>query len=367
MQHSKLPERPATLLLEDGTRFEGEAIGKIGVSGGEICFNTGMTGYQEIYTDPSYYGQIIINTTAHIGNYGVIDEEQESAHPQIRAIVVNSFSEGFSRKQADSALQKYLEDHEVVGITNIDTRQLVRHIRSKGAMNAIISSEDQSPEVLKKQLVEIPSMDGLELSSVVSTKEAYLLGDESAPIRVAVLDLGIKTSILNNLLKRGCQCKVFPGKTSYAEMAEWQPHGYFISNGPGDPAAMDYAIKTVKDILEHDQPLFGICLGHQLLGLACGIPTFKMHHGHRGLNHPVKNLETGLGEMTSQNHGFSVNLDRAKEADNVTVTHINLNDNTVAGLKVHGKKAFSVQYHPESSPGPNDSLYLFDQFISLMK
>lgn len=366
MQHSSLPKRPATLLLEDGTRFDGEAIGKIGVSGGEICFNTGMTGYQEIYTDPSYYGQIIINTTAHIGNYGVIDSEQESAHPQIRAIVVNSFAEVFSREQADSGLQKYLEKHEVVGITNIDTRQLVRHIRSKGAMNAIVSSEDQSTDVLKEQLAEVPSMEGLELSSVVCTKEPFFLGDESATRRVAVLDLGIKTSILNNLLKRDCYCKVFPGTTTYEEMAEWQPQGYFISNGPGDPAAMDYAVKTVKRIVEEDHPLFGICLGHQLLGLAAGIPTYKMHHGHRGLNHPVKNLESGLSEMTSQNHGFTVDLDKAKQAENVEVTHINLNDNTVAGLKVRGKKAFSVQYHPESSPGPNDSLYLFDQFISLM-
>ncbi|MEM6842845.1 MAG: glutamine-hydrolyzing carbamoyl-phosphate synthase small subunit [Bacteroidota bacterium] len=366
MQHSEIPQRPAVLLLEDGTQFEGDAIGKIGSSGGEICFNTGMTGYQEIYTDPSYYGQIIVNTTAHIGNYGVLDNEQESVHPQIQAIVVNSFSNGFSRKQADSDLQKYLEQHDVVGITNIDTRKLVRHIRSKGAMNAIISSEDLSSEALKKKLSEVPSMEGLELSSEVSTKEAFLLGDSNAPKRVAVLDLGIKTSILDNLLKRGCQCKVFPARTTYAEMQQWNPDGFFISNGPGDPSAMDYAVQTVQEIISDNRPIFGICLGHQLLGLASGISTYKMHHGHRGLNHPVKNLETGLSEMTSQNHGFSVDLEKAENADDVEVTHINLNDNTVAGLKVKEKKAFSVQYHPESSPGPHDSRYLFDRFVEMM-
>ncbi|MEQ9439463.1 MAG: glutamine-hydrolyzing carbamoyl-phosphate synthase small subunit [Cyclobacteriaceae bacterium] len=367
MQNSTLPQRPATLYLEDGTRFEGEAIGKIGVSGGEICFNTGMTGYQEIYTDPSYYGQIIVNTTAHIGNYGVLQVEQESAHPQIRAIVVNSFSDGFSRKQADNDLQKYLEAHNVVGISGIDTRKLVRHIRSKGAMNALISSEDLDNEALKARLAEVPSMEGLELSSKVCTTKPYLLGNDTAQKRIAVLDLGIKTSILNNLLDRDCQCKVFPATTTFSEMEEWQPDGYFISNGPGDPSAMDYAIGTVKEIVQEDRPLFGICLGHQLLGLASGIPTYKMHHGHRGLNHPVKNLETGLCEVTSQNHGFTVDLDKAKHADNISVTHLNLNDNTVAGLRVKGKKAFSVQYHPESSPGPHDSRYLFDQFINLIE
>ena len=364
MQHSALPQRPATLLLQDGTRFDGEAIGKIGVSGGEICFNTGMTGYQEIYTDPSYYGQIIVNTTAHIGNYGVLQEEQESAHPQIRAIVVNSFSDGFSRKQADNDLQKYLEVNNVVGISGIDTRRLVRHIRSKGAMNAIICSEELDSESLEERLAEVPSMEGLELSSKVSTSQAYVLGNDTAVKRIAVLDLGIKTSILKNLLDRDCQCKIFPATTTFSEMEEWQPHGYFISNGPGDPSAMDYAIQTVKNIVQADRPLFGICLGHQLLGLASGIPTYKMHHGHRGLNHPVKNLETGLCEITSQNHGFTVDLEQAKQVGDVTVTHLNLNDNTVAGLRVNGKKAFSVQYHPESSPGPHDSRYLFDQFIA---
>ncbi|MCB0487228.1 MAG: glutamine-hydrolyzing carbamoyl-phosphate synthase small subunit [Cyclobacteriaceae bacterium] len=356
----------AYLLLEDGLLVEGIAIGKKGTTGGEICFNTGMTGYQEIYTDPSYYGQIVVNTTAHIGNYGALDIEQESDGPKIKGIVVNEFSEDFSRKTASSSLQEYLENNGVVGIADVDTRMLVRHIRSKGAMNAIISSE-LSPEELKKELKKVPSMDGLELASVVSTKKPYFIGEEDAPYKVAVLDVGIKKSILTNLASRGCYCQVFPAKTSFAEMEKWEPHGYFLSNGPGDPAPMDYAINTVKEILAADKPIFGICLGHQLLALANGISTYKMHHGHRGLNHPVKNLVTGLGEMTSQNHGFAVSEKDIENNKDVEVTHVHLNDKTIMGLKVKSKKAFSVQYHPEASPGPHDSRYLFDEFVKMIK
>ena len=359
-------QKKAYLLLEDGLLIEGIAIGKIGTSGGEICFNTGMTGYQEIYTDPSYYGQIIVNTTAHIGNYGAVDVEQESAHPTISGLVVNEFSTEFSRKSATESLQHYLETKGVVGITNIDTRMLVRYIRSKGAMNAIISSA-LSPEELREKIKTVPSMDGLELSSIVTTKEAYYVGDPSAPIKVAVLDVGIKKSITTNLASRGCYCKVFPAKTSFDEMAAWKPDGYFISNGPGDPSVMGYAIDTVKKSLESNKPLFGICLGHQLLALASGISTYKMHHGHRGLNHPVKNLISGKGEMTSQNHGFAVSEKDIDKNPNVEVTHIHLNDNTIMGIRLKDKKAFSVQYHPEASPGPHDSRYLFDQFVEMIK
>lgn len=357
---------PAYLLLEDGSLFKGRAIGKKGTKGGEICFNTGMTGYQEIYTDPSYYGQIIVNTTSHIGNYGVLSSEQESEKPKIRALVVNSFSDIYSRQKADYDLQHYLEETDIVGITDIDTRKLVRHIRSKGAMNAIISSEVSDFDKLKEMLSTIPSMAGLELSTEVSTENEYFQGNESASKRVAVLDLGIKSSILKNLVSKNCYCKVFPARTTFEEMKAWNPDGYFISNGPGDPGAMDYAVDTVRSILNEDMPLFGICLGHQILARANRISTYKMHHGHRGLNHPVKNLETGKSEVTSQNHGFSVNLEESEKADNIKVTHINLNDNTVAGIKMLDKKAFSVQYHPESSPGPHDSTYLFDQFVDLM-
>ncbi|MCA6074184.1 glutamine-hydrolyzing carbamoyl-phosphate synthase small subunit [Fulvivirga sedimenti] len=356
----------AYLLLEDGLLLEGTAIGKKGTSGGEICFNTGMTGYQEIYTDPSYYGQIIINTTSHIGNYGVKETEQESGTPKIKGIVVNDFSRIFSRATASESLQDYLENNNVVGIADVDTRKLVRHVRSKGAMNAIISSE-LSPDQLEAELKKVPSMEGLELSTKVTTTEIFYVGDENAEFKVAVLDLGIKSSILQNLASRGCYCKVFPAKTTYEEMSSWNPDGYFISNGPGDPAVMDYAVESVKQIIDSNAPIFGICLGHQILAEAAGISTYKMHHGHRGLNHPVLNLETGLSEITSQNHGFVVSAEDVEKSDVVVATHKHLNDDTIAGIRLKGKKAFSVQYHPESSPGPHDSRYLFDQFIDLMK
>jgi carbamoyl-phosphate synthase small subunit len=356
----------AYLLLEDGFLIEGRAVGKRGTSGGEICFNTGMTGYQEIYTDPSYYGQIIVTTAAHIGNYGTVDEEQESASPKISGIVVNEFSDEFSRKTAKESLQQYLERHNVVGISDIDTRMLVRYIRNKGAMNAIISSE-LTPEQLREEIKKVPSMNGLELSSIVSTTKPYFVGNPLAEIKIAALDVGIKTSILKNLADRGCYIQVFPAKTTFKEMNQWNPDGFFISNGPGDPSVMDYAITTVKEILNSGKPVFGICLGHQLLALAAGISTYKMHHGHRGLNHPVKNLITGLGEMTSQNHGFAVSEKDIEKNPDVEVTHLHLNDNTIMGIRLKSKKAFSVQYHPEASPGPHDSRYLFDQFISMVK
>jgi carbamoyl-phosphate synthase small subunit len=361
-----MQQKKAYLLLEDGLLIEGTAIGKIGTSGGEICFNTGMTGYQEIYTDPSYFGQIIVNTTPHIGNYGALDIEQESDTPKIAGLVVNDFAKEYSRKSSQESLQQYLEKCGVVGIADVDTRMLVRYIRSKGAMNAIISSE-LSPEELLKEIKKVPSMDGLELSSVVTTKEAYFVGDPNAPHKVAVLDLGIKKSIVENLANRGCYCQVFPARTSFEEMSAWKPDGYFISNGPGDPATMDYAINTVKKALDSSKPLFGICLGHQILALASGVSTYKMHHGHRGLNHPVKNLVTGKGEMTSQNHGFAVSEKDIEKNPAVEVTHVHLNDNTIMGIRRKDKNAFSVQYHPEASPGPHDSRYLFDQFVAMIR
>lgn len=359
------PRNEAILLLSDGTVFKGLSVGVVGTTTGELCFNTGMTGYQEIYTDPSYFGQIIVNTNSHIGNYGVTDIEQESASPKFAGLVCKKFSDVYSRQLADDSLANYFQKNNIVAIEGIDTRSLVMHLRSKGAMNGIISSEILDVEVLKAKLAEVPSMKGLELASKVSTKEAYFLGNENAKYKVAVLDLGVKTSILTNFVQRDCLCKVFPAKTTFAEMKSWNPDGYFISNGPGDPEAVMYAVNTVKEILEEDRPLFGICLGHQMLALANGLSTYKMHHGHRGLNHPVKNLLTGKGEITSQNHGFAVRFEDAEKSDKVNITHINLNDNTVEGISVKGRKAFSVQYHPESSPGPHDSWYLFDDFIAL--
>ena len=357
---------PAILVLADGTVYHGKAAGKVGTTTGEICFNTGMTGYQEIFTDPSYFGQLMVTTNAHIGNYGIKNDEIESDSIKIAGLVCKNFSVPYSRKEADQSIQEYFEGDQIVGISDVDTRSLVRHIRSKGAMNAIISSETLDIDALKKKLAEVPSMDGLELSSQVSTKTPYFVGNEKASYRVAVLDLGVKKNILRNFDSRDIYAKVFPAKTTFEEMESFKPHGYFISNGPGDPSAMPYAIATVKTILAADKPLFGICLGHQLLALANDIRTVKMFNGHRGLNHPVKNIIIDHCEVTSQNHGFGVVPEDVRSSDKVEITHINLNDQSIEGIRVKGKKAFSVQYHPESSPGPHDSRYLFDDFIQLM-
>lgn len=358
---------PAVLLLEDGTVYHGKAAGKIGITTGEICFNTGMTGYQEIFTDPSYFGQIMVTTNAHIGNYGVHQDEVESGDIKIAGLVCKNFNIAYSRKQSDTSIQDYFQDENIVAISDVDTRSLVRHIRDKGAMNAIISSEILDIDILKQKLVEVPSMDGLELASQVSTTEPYYYGDEKATNKVAVLDLGVKKNILRNFDNRDVYAKIFPAKTSFEEMEKWNPDGYFISNGPGDPAAMDYAVDTVKSALKADKPLFGICLGHQLLALANDIRTVKMFNGHRGLNHPVKNVIIDHCEVTSQNHGFGVVQDDVRKSEKVEVTHVNLNDQSIEGIRVKGKNAFSVQYHPESSPGPHDSRYLFDDFIQMMK
>lgn len=358
---------PAILVLQDGTVFQGKSLGKIGTTSGEICFNTGMTGYQEIFTDPSYFGQIIIMTNDHIGNYGVKNEEVESKSVKISGMICKHYTaQSYSRTRATMSLQDYFEQNNLVGISDIDTRALTIHVRSKGAMNCIISSDITDVEVLKKKLKEVPDMNGLDLALKVTTSEPYFYGNPDSKLKVAVLDCGIKENILKCMTDRGIYAKVFNAKTSFKEMEAFKPNGYFISNGPGDPAPMDYAIKTVKDICAADKPLFGICLGHQLLALAHDIPTYKMHHGHRGINHPVKNLITNRSEITSQNHGFEVSREAIEKSKTVEVTHVNLNDNTIEGIRIKGKKAFSVQYHPESSPGPHDSRYLFSQFIADM-
>jgi len=357
---------PAVLLLADGTICHGKAFGAIGTTTGEICFNTGMTGYQEVFTDPSYYGQILIMNTVHIGNYGVKDDDVESANVKIRGLIGRNLEETYSRKMANGSLEDYLKTNKIVSIEGVDTRALVAHIRTKGAMNCIISSETTDIEELKKRLAAVPDMDGLELASHVSTNEAYEMGDTNSAVRIAVMDYGVKQHILHCMVDRGAYVKVFPAKTDLNEVKKFNPSGYFISNGPGDPAAMDYAIDTVKGIMKENKPVFGICLGHQLLALANDIPTFKMHHGHRGLNHPVKNLVTGKCEITTQNHGFGVDPESVKKADHIEITHINLNDQSIEGIRIKGKPAFSVQYHPESTPGPQDSRYLFDDFITLI-
>ena len=357
----------AALVLEDGTVFEGKAIGFTGVTSGEIAFNTGMTGYQEIFTDPSYYGQMLVMTTPHIGNYGVNDVEVESGQVNIAGLICNKFSDIFSREAASGSLQDYFEKNKLVGISDLDTRSLVRHIRQAGAMNCIISNDGTSVEKLKEQLKSVPSMDGLELASKVSCKEPFFFGDESAELKVAVMDFGVKTNILRCLVDRGCYLKVFPYDTSYEEMKAWNPDGFMLSNGPGDPSALPQVKEVVAKIIDENNPTFGICLGHQIMSLASGLTTVKMHNGHRGINHPVKNLESGKGEITSQNHGFVVDKELAAKADNIEITHTHLNDETLAGMKRTDKNAFSVQYHPEASAGPHDSRYLFDEFVTRMK
>jgi len=361
------PTIPAVLLLADGTIAHGMAFGAIGTATGEICFNTGMTGYQEVFTDPSYFGQILIMNSAHIGNYGVKDGDVESDGVKINGLIGRNLEDGYSRKLANGSLNDYLKANKIVSIEGVDTRALVAHIRTKGAMNCIISSETTDIAELKKKLAKVPNMDGLELASAVSTKASYEMGDKNAAIRIAVMDYGVKRNILNCMVERGAYVKVFPAKTTLDEVKKFKPHGYFISNGPGDPAPMDYAITTLKQILKEEKPVFGICLGHQLLALANDIPTFKMHHGHRGLNHPVKNLVTGRSEITTQNHGFGVDPEAVKKSTKVEITHLNLNDQSIEGIRVKGKPAFSVQYHPEATPGPHDSRYLFDEFISLIQ
>ncbi|MBK7887011.1 MAG: glutamine-hydrolyzing carbamoyl-phosphate synthase small subunit [Bacteroidetes bacterium] len=360
------PKAPALLLLEDGTVFHGKSAGYPGMATGELCFNTGMTGYQEIFTDPSYTGQLMVMASVHIGNYGIRLEESESAKIRISGMICRNLSPIASRKESDMPIQDFLKENKLVTITDVDTRAIVRHIRSKGAMNAIISTDNQDIEFLKKELAKVPSMEGLELSSAVSSDKAWDF-NASGELKVALLDGGFKFNIARCLADRGCHVRIFPYNASFSEMQQWQPDGYMLSNGPGDPSAMPEIVNTVKQILEASVPLFGICLGHQLLAEACGMRTYKMHHGHRGINHPVKNLVKGSSEITSQNHGFAVLQEDIENAEDLEITHVNLNDHTIEGIRVKSKPAFSVQYHPEAAPGPHDSAYLFDEFVSMIK
>ncbi|GGK25995.1 carbamoyl-phosphate synthase small chain [Yeosuana aromativorans] len=358
----------AIILLADGTIFYGKSVGnKQGTAFGEVCFNTGMTGYQEIFTDPSYFGQLMVTTNAHIGNYGTNVDEVESDSIKIAGLICKNFSYDYSRDAADSSLEDFLNDNNLFAISDVDTRALVSYIRDHGAMNAVISSEVDNIEGLKKQLADVPSMNGLELASKVSTKEPYYFGNENATYKISALDIGIKKNILRNIAKRDAYIKVFPYNATFEELESFNPDGYFLSNGPGDPEPLVEAQTLAKEIIKRDLPLFGICLGHQVIALANGVSTYKMHNGHRGINHPVKNLKTGKGEITSQNHGFAVNREEAETHPDLEVTHVHLNDDTVAGLAMKSKNCFSVQYHPEASPGPHDSSYLFDQFIENIK
>ncbi len=362
------PKRKALILLQDGTIFYGKSVGDAeGTAYGEVCFNTGMTGYQEIFTDPSYFGQLMITTNAHIGNYGTHREETESDSVKISGLICKNFSYEYSRPDADHSLKQFLDHNKLFAISDVDTRALVAYIRDHGAMNAVISTAVGQIEKLREKLKEVPDMEGLELASRVSTREPYYYGEESATYKIAALDIGIKKNILRNLAGRDAYIKVFPYNTAFAEMKEWQPDGYFISNGPGDPEPLLDAVAAAKEIIAEEKPLFGICLGHQVIALANGVSTYKMYNGHRGINHPVMNLLTGKGEITSQNHGFAISKEETEAHPDLEITHVHLNDKTVAGIRMKNKNVFSVQYHPEASPGPHDANYLFDQFFEMIR
>ncbi len=354
---------PAKLVLSDGTVVRGVALGQRGLTGGELCFNTSMTGYQEIMTDPSYYGQLMMMTQPHIGNYGASAEDMEADAPMVAGFIVRD-SPRHSNTQADEPLEAFMRRHGLVGIAGVDTRALVRHVRDEGVMNAVISSENLETETLRQKAKDWPSMAGRELASEVSTEGPHVFCEGTGP-RIAVYDFGVKQNILRSFRRRGCTVKVVPGDTDLSDVLAWTPDGIFFSNGPGDPRPMDDAIETVSEAIDTGLPLFGICLGHQLMSLAEGIEVYKMHVGHRGANHPVKNLDTERVEVTTQNHGFAV--DPESIAPEVArVTHVNLNDDTVEGLEFKTFAGMSLQYHPEASPGPHDSHYHFNRFMELV-
>ena len=358
--------KPTVLLLEDGRVFSGQSFGYIGQTIGEVCFNTGMSGYQEILTDPSYCKQIVTMTSPHIGNYGINAEDIESENIQVAGFAIKEETLIPSNWRSVQSIGNYLKKEKIVGIKSIDTRALTRHIRNQGAMNGIISSTSVNVDSLKRRLSKSPSMNGLDLAKVVTTKNKFrwTKNNNKMNYTVAAIDYGIKHNILRLLEEHSCDVTVFPAETTAKEIIDFNPDGVFLSNGPGDPSAVTYGVSMVKNLLGK-KPIFGICLGHQILALALGAKTFKLKFGHRGINHPVKNLQTGSVEITSQNHGFAVDLESLPS--NVITTHINLNDNTSEGLRCNDIHAFSVQYHPESSPGPHDSRYLFNDFTNMMK
>lgn len=356
----------AILVLEDGRAFEGISFGADGETFGEMVFNTSMSGYQEILTDPSYAGQIVCMTYPLIGNYGVNETDVESRCPWVEGFVVREASRIASNWRSAGTLADYLIGNGIVGIEHIDTRALVRHIRDKGAMRAGISSVDADPENLLKKVLASPDMKHRELATAVTVEEAYDYPPTGvAKYHVVAYDFGVKTNSLREFAKYGCKVTVVPADTPAAEVLALEPDGIFLSNGPGDPASMKAVVDEIRELAGSNVPMFGICLGHQILGQAFGGETFKMKFGHRGGNQPIKDLTTGKVEITSHNHGFAIDAD-SLPAD-VEVTHVNLNDNTVAGLRHKTLPVFSVQYHPESAPGPHDSEYLFERFIDLMK
>ena len=373
----------AVLALEDGTWYQGVSAGAAGQTEGEVVFNTSMSGYQEVLTDPSYAGQIVTMTAPQIGNYGVAETDVESEKPQVAGFVMRDPSPVSSNWRSQGTLRDYLTRNNIVAIGDVDTRALTRKLRSGGVMRGIIATGTVDPAALVEKARQIPNMEGSDLVKDVTCAEPYDFETSLADtvteasygvpplrrakrtLRVAAYDYGIKTNILRRLAAHGCKVRVFPASTPAAELLAWKPDGIFLSNGPGDPAAVTYAIDNIKEIAKSDVPTFGICLGHQLMGIALGAKTYKLKFGHRGGNHPVKQLETGAIEITSQNHGFSVDPETLPST--VKVTHLNLYDGTVEGLRHIDKPIFSVQYHPEASPGPHDADYLFEEFLTEME
>jgi carbamoyl-phosphate synthase small subunit len=369
----------AVLALEDGTWYRGIAAGAEGEARGEVVFNTSMSGYQEVLTDPSYSGQIVTMTCPEIGNYGVSPEDVESRGPQVAGFIIRDESPVASNWRADRTLRQYLVDHNIVAISDIDTRALTRHLRSGGVLRGVIGTgEGIDPDTLVDRARSIPQMEGSDLVRDVTTPTPFDWPQEDPDefgvptarrakqrLKIAAYDFGMKWNILRRLSAHGCDVRVYPASTPAAELLASKPDGVFLSNGPGDPAPLTYAIENAKTLVESNVPVFGICLGHQILGLAMGGNTFKLKFGHRGANHPVKKLDTGKVEITSQNHGFAVDPESLPK--DVDVTHVNLYDGTVEGLRHRTHPVFCVQYHPEASPGPHDADYLFDDFLKLIE
>jgi len=373
------PDSSAILLLEDGTYFEGISFGAVGTISGEVVFNTGMTGYQEVITDPSYYGQLITFTYPEIGNTGVNYEDNESSTPSVKGVIVRQVSKTASNWRHQISFEKWLMDENVVGIHGIDTRALVRHLRESGTLNGIISSEkNYSIAELFSILKKSPSMNGLNLVDHVTTKDSFKVNSSCAvtfdkrikntkknPYKVVAIDFGIKQSILDRLVAHGCEVTVLPANSSISDVLDLSPEGVFLSNGPGDPSTVDSGIKLAQELIEYEKlPVFGICLGHQILGLALGGETFKLSYGHRGLNHPCG--QNGKVEITSQNHGFALNSE-SLNSEKIKITRFNLNDQTVAAISAIDRPFFGVQYHPEASPGPHDADHHFNHFVTLIE